>query len=221
MKKRTSVIIGMMMTLCMGVMPVSAAGSAPYEGTSVGTTTVDLEASAREEKGTSVNDISDTVVISYKLYWNKVECRVTKKSDIPKKWNPSTFRYDLDDTTNTKDTYKLTSNVNSDLTKSHAMLYNFYIENYSNAKLKFEGTGKLNSDLSSVGLKFSDVESVEVDSAAKNVTTNSETGEKQTGSLNIYVENATDQQVLKAFYEKLGSTSSTIGSCDITVSVVE
>ena len=92
MKKRTSVIIGMMMTLCMGVMPVSAAGSAPYEGTSVGTTTVDLEASAREEKGTSVNDISDTVVISYKLYWNKVECRVTKKSDIPKKWNPSTFR---------------------------------------------------------------------------------------------------------------------------------
>ena len=218
MKKRTSVIIGMMMTLCMGAMPVSAA----YEGTSVGTTTVDLKASAREEKGTSVNDISDTVVISYKLNWSsRTECKVTKKSDIPKKWNPSTFRYDLDDTTNTKDTYKLTSNVNSDLTRPHAMLYNFYIENYSNAKLKFEGTGKLNSDLSSVGLKFSDVESVEVDSAAKNVTTNSETGEKQTGSLNIYVENATDQQVLKAFYEKLGSTSSTIGSCDITVSVVE
>lgn len=218
MKKRTSVIIGMMMTLCMGAMPVSAA----YEGTSVGTTTVDLKASASEEKGTSVNDISDTVVISYKLNWSsRTECKVTKKSDIPKKWNPSTFRYDLDDTTNTKDTYKLTSNVNSDLTRPHAMLYNFYIENYSNAKLKFEGTGKLNSDLSSVGLKFSDVESVEVDSAAKNVTTNSETGEKQTGSLNIYVENATDQQVLKAFYEKLGSTSSTIGSCDITVSVVE
>lgn len=221
MKKRTSVIIGIMMTLCMGAMPVSAAVSSPYEGTSAGTTTIDLNASTSEGRGTNVDDISDTIVISYKLKWNSNNCRVIKTSDIPKKWNPSTFKYDLNDTTNTKDTYMLSSNVNVYLTNDRAKLYHFDIENYSNAKLKFEGTGKLNSEFSSVGLNFSTSDSVEVDSAAKNVTDSSGTGEKQTQSLDIYVENATDQQVLKALYEKLSSSSSQIGSCDITVSVAE
>lgn len=217
MRKKSIVFAGIMMSLCVGVMPIHA------ETFSDGTeesTTINLTASPISEGEGSIDEISDSTIISYKIDWNSADhnnVQVIKKSKIPKKWNPQTLKYDLPDEQNTKDSYMLKAGNGAELTYDMGSLFNIYITNTSNRKINVSGTCKLNPEIKAIGLALN-APSISIGSAAANVSDTSETGTEQTGFFSIYATNCTNQEMLKSLYSQLNGKTSTIGTCSLVVS---
>ncbi|MCB6544573.1 hypothetical protein [Blautia glucerasea] len=220
MKKKSIVFAGIMLSLCVGVMPIHA------ETFSDGTeesTTINLTASPISEAGGSIDEISDSTIISYKIDWNHADrnnVNVIKKSKIPKKWNPQTLKYDLPDEQNTKDFYMLKTGHGAELTIDEGTLFDFSVTNTSNRKINVSGTCELNPEIKASGLALN-APSISIESAAANVSDTSGTGTAQTGVFSIRATNCTNQEMLKSLYSQLNGKTSTIGTCSLVVSAID
>lgn len=219
MKKKSIVFAGIMLSLCVGVMPIHA------ETFSDGTeesTTINLNASPISEGGGSIDEISDSTIISYKINWtgDYNNLKIIKESKIPKKWNPQTLKYDLPDEQNTKDSYMLRSGIGANLLLDVSPLFDFYVTNTSNRKINVSGTCELNPEIKALGLALN-APSISIESAAANISDTSGTGTAQTGEFLIYANNCTNQEMLKSLYDQLNGKTSTIGTCSIVVSAID
>lgn len=220
MRKKSIVFAGIMLSLCVGVIPIHAETFSDGTGES---TTINLTASPMSEAGGNIDEISDSTIISYKIDWNNTRSNnvtVIKKSKIPKKWNPQTLKYDLPDEQNTKDSYMLRTGFGANLTYDEGSLFNISITNTSNRKINVSGTCELNPEIKASGLVLN-APSISIESAAANVSDTSETGTAQTGVFSIRATNCTNQEMLKSLYSQLNGKTSTIGTCSLVVSATD
>lgn len=221
MKRKSTAFLGIMLSLCVGVIPIHAETFS--DGSTEESTNIDLTASPMTQPGSNIDEISDSAIISYKLNWSNLrgnQCTVIKKSDIPKKWNPQTLKYDLDDEQNTKDSYMLRSGVGANLSTDGGILFNISVTNTSNRKINVSGTCELNPEIKTSGLALN-APSILIDSAAANISDTSGTGTAQTGTFSIRATNCTNQEMLKSLYGQLNGKTSTIGTCSIVVSAID